>query len=336
MHNDSMKVYFGRNFWGRHGRDILCEKVAVNRRFEWAGNTWYIPAVYVCEQGIVIDYCVETEPEKIKAFVDRYAALEERADELSHEDYEQAMQDNPMNIKFGTEVMVNDEELLRSMQGCGISWLPETCNPVGQENVPEALELVEFYKLDKNKGWTIRRHSHKWTAVKMPVLNRLEIKLSKPKIEIEGIRFKTPLPGESIKFTHPITGAEHVLNVVNVEHQESTFDFGQEGYEFPKHSTCMMYTLAPDIDNADFRICDTKKSESPYLKVTKSKSEHGAASIGIIGGADGPTAIIMQPVNKDTKLHMACSAVTFEPADEVEWRVVFRHAACEDIVVELI
>lgn len=335
MHKDSMNVYFERDFWGRNGRDLLCEEVAVNKQFEWTGNTWYIPAMYVCEQGMVIDYCIATEHEKIKAFVDKYAALEERADELSHEEYEQAMQDNPMNIEFRTEVMVNDEKLC-SMRGCGISWLPGTCIPVGQENVPEALELVEHYKLDKDKGWTIRRHSHKWVTAKKPVLNRLEIKLSKPKIEIEGMRFKTPLPSESIKFTHPITGAEHVLNVVNIERQESAFDFGQEGYEFPKHSICMMYTLAPDIDNADFRICDTKKSEAPRPKVTKSESEHRAASIGIIGRADGPTAIIMQPINKNPKLHMACSAVTFEPADEVEWHVVFHHAACEDIVVELI
>ena len=48
-----------------------------------------------------------------------------------------------------------------------------------------------------------------------------------------------------------------------------------------------------------------------------------AASLGISGGADGPTAVIYG-TNSQEKLHAACSALHFEPVgDDVEWRIVF-------------
>ena len=47
-----------------------------------------------------------------------------------------------------------------------------------------------------------------------------------------------------------------------------------------------------------------------------------AAVIGVIGGADGPTSVIMG--QSAPKLHEACSSLLFEPiVDDVEWRVVF-------------
>ena len=51
--------------------------------------------------------------------------------------------------------------------------------------------------------------------------------------------------------------------------------------------------------------------------------DKAAAAISIIGGADGPTAVIYG-TNSQEKLHAACSALHFEPVgDDVEWRIVF-------------
>ena len=45
--------------------------------------------------------------------------------------------------------------------------------------------------------------------------------------------------------------------------------------------------------------------------------------IGIIGGADGPTAIVVGD-RSENKLHAAFSSLHFEPvADDIEWRVEF-------------
>ena len=60
-----------------------------------------------------------------------------------------------------------------------------------------------------------------------------------------------------------------------------------------------------------------------------------AAVIGIIGGADGPTAVIMG--HSAPKLHAACSSLHFEPiVDDVEWRVVFSEKLMDDTEIVLI
>lgn len=43
--------------------------------------------------------------------------------------------------------------------------------------------------------------------------------------------------------------------------------------------------------------------------------------VGIIGGADGPTAIIFGG-SEQSKLHVVCSSLHFEPVDNVEWHMV--------------
>ena len=60
-----------------------------------------------------------------------------------------------------------------------------------------------------------------------------------------------------------------------------------------------------------------------------------ASAIGIIGGADGPTSVIMG--QSAPKLHAACSSLRFEPiVDDVEWRVVFSEKLMDDVDVDLI
>ncbi len=66
-----------------------------------------------------------------------------------------------------------------------------------------------------------------------------------------------------------------------------------------------------------------------------------ACSIGIIGGSDGPTAILATHARAflDTdpsQLRSASSALRFEPPEELEWRMVFRKKTVEGITVELL
>ena len=57
---------------------------------------------------------------------------------------------------------------------------------------------------------------------------------------------------------------------------------------------------------------------------------HDAAVIGIIGGADGPTAIVCGQPAAQSKLRAACSSLHFDSVDRVEWRLVFREKRYED------
>ena len=72
--------------------------------------------------------------------------------------------------------------------------------------------------------------------------------------------------------------------------------------------------------------------------------EMSSGTIGIIGGADGPTAIFVTGISRKSgdkekvseSLHMACSALRFEPVDDVEWRIEFREKLREDIKLTLL
>ena len=48
-----------------------------------------------------------------------------------------------------------------------------------------------------------------------------------------------------------------------------------------------------------------------------------AASIGIIGGADGPTALFVTAKSEDKTVLTACSALHFAPPKKITWRIVF-------------
>ena len=62
-----------------------------------------------------------------------------------------------------------------------------------------------------------------------------------------------------------------------------------------------------------------------------------AVAIGIIGGADGPTAVFVgRPAGKTSQLRMASSSMCFEHVDEVEWRIVFLEKLHDDITVQII
>lgn len=69
-----------------------------------------------------------------------------------------------------------------------------------------------------------------------------------------------------------------------------------------------------------------------YQKFKRLPIDH--AAIGVIGGADGPTAVFVGA--HTPKLHAACSSLHFEPVEDVEWRAVFSEKLMEDKEVCLI
>ena len=60
-----------------------------------------------------------------------------------------------------------------------------------------------------------------------------------------------------------------------------------------------------------------------------------AGAIGIIGGADGPTAIIVGRPKSKGQLHAAVTRFCFEPFDTVRWQLSFREKQIEEMTVEL-
>ena len=83
----------------------------------------------------------------------------------------------------------------------------------------------------------------------------------------------------------------------------------------------MSYTLEPGLDGLGFMLQDCSDGDEPR-RITSDSQEavsaacDSAATIGVIGGADGPTAIFAG--QNTPKFHTACSSLYFDSVGKVE------------------
>lgn len=329
------KVYFESGFWKHHGRDKAGEEITVGKSFKWINGTWHVPAVYVCKAGLVVDYFIEIEAHKVKKFMDKAVEACAFERELSDEERDRLDAENPLNVDFISKAEVNGVTLQRKA-AYALTWTPDSCCPEGvrKENGAEWAGIMRHYSLDPENGWVIHRCSYVWDFKKKPVIKSLKVNLEQHPVPVEGLRFKSPMKGKKIVFTHPGTRTEHALTILDIEKQEMNVErLKADEYEYPTHFSIMSYTLEPELSPREFSIRDCVQNDKPIRK--KSQKESNACSVGIIGGADGPTAIIISK-KKEAKVHSACSALHFEPVDDVEWKIVYMMKMCKDMSVELI
>ena len=331
------KVTYDGGFWASKGRSG--KEIPIGKIFMWNGEKWYVPAVYACSKGLIVDICMEAEPEGIQAFIDKWDLLREEEHLYSRRDQRQMEREHPLNVDFRADVLLNGKKL-QGDHGYGTVWIPPSCLADGVQTETEAKSFLEHYGLDMAKGWMLRRCSFQWATARKPDIKSLTLTLEREPAEIPGIRFHTPKPGESISFTHPISDTEHTLTVQEYEQKEmDPKHFHDQSMEYPCRYTAMAYTLTPDIPNQSFMLRDSDEGDKPRRRTTGSSFEPVSACsvgvIGIIGGADGPTAVFVS-AGSAPKLHAACSALRFEPREDVLWEITFREKLTEDLTVELI
>ncbi len=329
------KVYFDGNFWGHHGRERAGKEITLDKQFVWDDEVWHIPAIYACSKGLVLDFCVQIPAERIRSFMDKWN-LSIKNDETNFTDEQQLQTDaeNPLSIKINPKVVLNGT-ILSDYHACGVSWNP--CLPEG--NGLKAKSVAQHYGLDPAYGWVIWRAAYPWAKKHKPQITTLSVTLVQKPVAVSGPHFHVSVPGEHIAFAHPTTGTQHTLTVQEYEqHKMSHEYFENQDYEFPTHYTVMSYTLSPVLPDSAFTVIDCVRSDQPRQKSTNPNEPQTSSSVcavGIIGCADGPTAIVFGGSDQG-KLHTACSALHFKPVDDVEWRMVFHEKRREDVTVELI
>lgn len=333
------KVYYDNGYWkSGTNKTRPGTELAVNGSFTWGDEIWHVPAVYLCGKGLVIDYCVEIQPEKVKAFLDKWYPTRDEP-RVSNEIRRQMEAENPLEIDFRSHCMFNGK-VLRQKTGSSLSYIPQWCLPGEVENPPETLEIIAHYGLDPAKAWSFHRHCCPWATLRKPrAIKSFAVRLERHPETIQGIHFANPSVGDVVTFTHPITGTQHKLTVLEYAQQElSTKAFAHEEYEFPTHHTAMTYTLEPPLPGAAFTVRDCLENEAARRMPKKPYEPDAAydACIGIIGGADGPTAIVVSPKNRSREIHAALSALHFEPTSHVEWKMEFRAKMMEDVEITLL
>lgn len=142
---------------------------------------------------------------------------------------------------------------------------------------------------------------------------------------IPGPHFKTPAPGDSFSFSHPVSGTKYTLTIQELEQQTiSQKRVGSDRWFYPTHFTAMSYTLSPKPDD-DIFIRDCADGDKPLeiAPITNHFAPEAQNDIVMIGGAYGATTILWDD-SKQKNLHIACSALHFEPvSDDIEWWVEF-------------
>lgn len=327
------KVTYDGGFWNQTGR--AGTEIPIGKTFQWGDETWYLPAVYTCGKGLVADLCMEAAPEDVTAYLEKWNLRREGEQDFTEEEQERMEQCNPLNAGVCLQAELNGKPL-RNEHGCGVIWLPMSCRSEGAQPQPEEKRFLEHYGLDPDRAWAIHRFSLAWATQRKPELRKLRLHLEREPVSIPGIHFLSPRPGDRIAFRHPLTGAAHTLTVQEYEAQTlGEANFPDDGMEHPTHFTAMTYTLSPDLPGRELSIRDCAEGDRPRRKETSRGGFSPAVSIGIIGGADGPTMVLVseQPA---AKLHAACSSLHFAPVDQVEWRMVFRVKRMNGCTVDVI
>ena len=302
---------------------VGAEPFAVNAWFHWAGIDWYVPEVYPFEKGIVMHLLGKVDPDLVP--------LDEYEGYISPEAYERMMAENPLNLHTWQELSINDMAM-RPAGSMGITWVPN------QNWNVESKWFLEHYGLDLNYAWQIHKVKLFWPACGKMEIEKMSLTMKQHPVSISGTHFKTPDAGNCVILTHPQTDKEYILHIDDIKQETAAFSrLHDQELEYPICYTQMKFRIEPDMTPNQFRIVDCAQSDQPRARNGVKRNDGcSAVSFGVIGGADGPTTIILgQPNSEVIRSHMANSSLRFEPAKEIEWRIVFQEIPNENMIVFL-
>ncbi len=326
---EDWNVYFCGSFWGHHRRERAGREVPVQKWFQWAGRDWFVPSVYVCAKGIVVDFCMRAEASALRDFMEKWGLYSESGEsiEFTRDEREQMEREHPLSLAFSPSLTLNGTKL-RTTHGCGVIFMPEQPG-----FCVDAEGAMAHYGLDRAYGWSIRRAAFPFVTKRAPKLKSLSVTMTADEARVPGPRFRADKAGDTFSFSY--RGTEYLLTVQEVEPQElprerMTLD---PRFDYPTHFTAVSFTLAPEPPENSIFVEDCSESDRPRQVKRETVSFEPKAQndfcVGIIGGADGPVAIVVGEAAQG-KLQTACSSLHFEPVEHVDWRVGFRETPWEE------
>lgn len=354
-----MNVYYDVNFWGDRDNQEPLKPITINKPFVWDNIGGFIPAVYVGNEGLVMDICVEISTEAVNSFLEKWQEKAENGD-ISEVEYEQCSRENPLNIDFSVELKCSGKSLEKNYS-CGASYAPILQERRAAQKELEAEEmsdteekiaveekLAEAYGCDKTKCWHFYRVCFMWneddsiageeeTIIKSGKIESLEIKFISDYKEYAADIFeiKADCKRKTIDIVSPITAELCKMTIHNMEQQQietNMFPHHNE-FEYPNNLAVLYYELEPNLSWHEFRIKDVNKGDSAR---GLNKNNKSAAACAIIGGSDGPTAVFLASKKADgTKICTASSSMYFEPVESIRWQPIFSRKEREDLRIEM-
>ena len=308
------RVLYGRNFWATRGRGKPGVEISLGHRFRWGDADWRALSVYACAKGLVLDLAKHVPAEDVRRFVETWAPLEEAG--LTPEQAEQALLESPFHDSFHAELLVNGRAL-RGEDGSGFAWGPDA-----EQDAAERAVLTH-YALDPAEHWQLWRLHFPWK--RRQAVKTLTLTLSADPVWRPGPQF-TAQPGQSMSFTHPLTGTNHTLTALALAPETLDVSGLPDVQEYPAHCLRLEYTVSPELPPDALQIRDTAPTDPPRPKIPENRSGevpvNGAACIGIIGGADGPTSVFVSG-GAPSDRRVAYSSLHFAPPEQVTWQLRF-------------
>lgn len=314
------------------------QEITLGKELDWGDEHWHVPAIYLCSGGIVADFCIQLDDDRVRDYFRKAMEREENNVRPTYEERVVLERESPIHIGFRAEIELN-REIFKNKRGRGGVWIPEEL--AGNDswlNSDEKL-ILEHYDLDRSKAWVVRRLTFPWKGRRKVELQTLRLKLEREKIDFIASRFVTPAVGGSVSFTHPISGMEHTLTVREIEDKTTdTSIFHDQDLEFPSHFMAMTYILDPDLPNDAFMVKDCDGGDNPR---PKNPDSHGrfAMSVGVVAmvrSVDGPTSVFLAD-GSEAQVHAIASSMHFEPLTKpVEWHMIVREKMLDDMTVDLI
>lgn len=314
-----MKVYYDSSLWSKAKGPVgLSQKI--NWRFEHAGVKHCIPVIYRFPKGIVFDLITFLDEAKLSEFISKYENIEDKLTPLLKRCVEQ---EHPYQLLHWKEIWLNGQKVEQSYSSSSrlsVPWQPD-------DDVMRPLRKAYASVLKQTRCFACARFCLPYPKTKSPLqkiarglrLNRIQdLRLvTLPELWFSLLDLKFDITAaeatRSILFTHPTTGIQHALYYQMSE--EIEIPFGSKGIRnFYAHQG--LYEIEPSLPVGDSLQFG---SGSQFIKsIQQQGKQNEAASIGIIGGADGPTSLLLtengQPLNgpHGLPLHACLSAPTLK------------------------
>lgn len=290
------------------------QEIILNRSFSWKEQPWRLLSVYVCQEGLVGDLAVPVEKAAIEAFQDKWLFLEAMG--LTEDQARQAQEENPFLLDVQIFARINGTDC-RSFHGSCDYWSP-------LDEDAEAARWLDHYGLDREAGWILMRTwwPHCWQETG---LEHLVLRLKETPALIDGPVF-TAREGDRIEFVRPATGQRHTLIVEEGPAEEAVNLRQLPELEYPTHCRTMVWRVEPELPRGVLYVQDRDQGDQP-----RAISKGTDCAVAVIGGADGPTALLLESSGKQA----AVSRLYFELPEQTHWRLRFREPRRPEKLVDV-
>lgn len=300
-----MKVYYNSGIWCK-GKGLWGLPQRVNFQFEYVGAKRHIPVIYRFSKGIVFDVLTILDETKLREFFKKYKAYEGIEETLTPLQRRCIEQEHPYQAVPVSEIWINGrqaEDGYSASGGMSVPWaqqdieltpvrkaysyiLKDTacfacerfCVPYPQTD-SKIQKLLRFLRLDRVRRIKLSTYPMQWF---FPLDMHFEMSADEKQKEL--------------CFTHPVTGEKYTLYFQSAESTELPIKTEGNRSVYIMQS---MYEIEPALPQTDMLQFGSSIQYTSIPEISDDKfSPASASSIGIIGGADGPTAVFISSKEK--------------------------------------